>query len=170
MSGDEGVVVGLTLSGPRQAETLGRALAVERGGRHLFGCVQATWNLLEPSAGDALARAHAAGVGVIVKEALANGHLAGRADAGGGPYADAQRTLAEEARPLGVSVDAVALAAALAQPWADCVLSGAVTVEQLAANLKALAVGVPAEVLGRLQELAVAPSEYWAYRAASVWT
>jgi len=169
---DEGMLVGLTLSGPRQAETLERALAVERGGRGLFGCVQATWNLLEPSAGDALAGAHAAGIGVIVKEALANGHLAGRGDAGDGasPYAEAQRTLAEEARRLDVSVDALALAAALAQPWADCVLSGAVRVEQLGANLAALSVTVPEDVLGRLAALAVPPGEYWARRAASVWT
>jgi aryl-alcohol dehydrogenase-like predicted oxidoreductase len=169
---DGGVLVGLTLSGPSQAETLERALAIERGGRRLFGCVQATWNLLEPSAGEALARAHAAGVGVIVKEALANGHLAGRADAGAGasPYGDAQRTLAEEARRLEATADALALAAALAQPWADCVLSGAVRVEQLAANLAALSVRVTADVLTRLGSLAVTAAEYWARRAASVWT
>ena len=46
----------------------------------LFDAVQATWNLLEPSAGPALAEAHAAGVGVIVKEALANGRLTARND------------------------------------------------------------------------------------------
>src|SRR5262249_44294119 len=43
---DGGLRVGLSLSGPRQAETLRRALDVEVGGRPLFGCVQATWNLL----------------------------------------------------------------------------------------------------------------------------
>ncbi|MFO0957208.1 MAG: aldo/keto reductase [Isosphaeraceae bacterium] len=37
-------------------------------------------NLLERSAGDALAEAHAAGLGVIVKEGLANGRLTGRND------------------------------------------------------------------------------------------
>src|SRR5918999_3496966 len=78
---DDGMLVGLSVSGPRQADTISRALAIERGGMRLFGCVQATWNVLEPSAGDALAQAHAAGGGVIVKEALGNGHLAGRADA-----------------------------------------------------------------------------------------
>jgi hypothetical protein len=38
--------IGLTVTGPRQGETVRRALGVER----LFDCVQATWNLLEPSA------------------------------------------------------------------------------------------------------------------------
>ena len=40
--------------------------------------MQATWNLLEPSAGPALAEARAAGMGVIIKEALANGRLTSR--------------------------------------------------------------------------------------------
>src|SRR5436305_1641209 len=68
-----GLKIGLSTSGPRQAETLRRALDVAVAGERLFDCVQATWNLLEPSAGPVLAEAHAAGVGVIVKEALANG-------------------------------------------------------------------------------------------------
>jgi aryl-alcohol dehydrogenase-like predicted oxidoreductase len=169
---DGGVLVGLSASGPRQADTISRTLAVERGGGRLFGSVQATWNVLEPSAGDALAQAHAAGVGVIVKEALANGHLAGRADVRGdtSPYADAQGALEDEARGLGVGADALALATVLAQPWGDCVLSGAVRIEHVEANLAALRIIVPAEVLGRLRALAVPPGEYWARRAASVWT
>ncbi|MDQ3996911.1 MAG: aldo/keto reductase, partial [Gemmatimonadota bacterium] len=169
---DDGVLVGLSVSGPRQAETIARALVIERGGRRLFGCVQATWNLLEPSAGGALAEAHGAGVGVIVKEALANGHLAGRADARSeaSPYVEARRVLGREAQRLGVAVDALAIAVVLAQPWADCVLSGAVRVEQLEANLAALTLAVPADVRERLSGLAVAPGEYWARRAESVWT
>jgi aryl-alcohol dehydrogenase-like predicted oxidoreductase len=169
---DDGIRVGLSLSGPRQKETLARALPIERDGRRLFESVQATWNLLEPSAGEALAQAHAAGIGVIVKEALANGHLAGREDASGdaSPYADAQRALATEARRLDVSVDALALAAALAQPWADCVLSGAARVEHVQSNLAALSLSAPTEVFERLGELAVTPADYWARRAKSVWT
>jgi aryl-alcohol dehydrogenase-like predicted oxidoreductase len=169
---DDGVLVGLSVSGPRQVDTISHALAVERGGTRLFGCVQATWNVLEPSAGDALAHAHAAGVGVIVKEALANGRLAGRADAYGdaSPFADAQHALEDEAHRLAVAPDALALAAALAQPWADCVLSGAVWVEHVETNLTALRIVLPADVRERLRGLAVPPAEYWAYRAASVWT
>ena len=68
-----GVKIGLTLSGPRQAAL--QALDVQIDGQRVFDCVQATWNLLEPSAGPALQAAHDAGMGVIVKEALANGRL-----------------------------------------------------------------------------------------------
>ena len=46
--------------------------------------------------------------------------------------------LAEAARERGTSEDVVALAAALARPWADVVLSGAATVAQLESNLAAL--------------------------------
>jgi aryl-alcohol dehydrogenase-like predicted oxidoreductase len=50
-----GLAIGLSLSGPDQAEVARRALAVEVDGVNLFSCVQATWNLLETSVGSALA-------------------------------------------------------------------------------------------------------------------
>lgn len=169
---DGGVVIGLSLSGPRQADTLRRALAIERGGSRLFGSVQATWNVLEPSVGAALAEAHAAGVGVIVKEALANGHLAGRTThaVSPDPYVEAAQALSDDAARLAVTADALALAIVLAQPWADCVLSGAVRVEQLQSNLAALSVAVPADVLERASRLAVPADEYWSRRSKSIWT
>jgi aryl-alcohol dehydrogenase-like predicted oxidoreductase len=58
-----GVEVGLSTSGPVQAHTLHRALEVEVDGMAPFAWVQATWNLLEPSAGPAPAAAKAAGWG-----------------------------------------------------------------------------------------------------------
>jgi aryl-alcohol dehydrogenase-like predicted oxidoreductase len=61
-----GTVVGFSTSGPAQAETIRAALAIRVDGRPLFRSVQATWNLLEPSAGPALAEAHDAGCLVIV--------------------------------------------------------------------------------------------------------
>ena len=54
---DGGVRVGLSTSGPRQAAAIRAALAVEVGGSPLFASVQSTWNLLETSAGVALAEA-----------------------------------------------------------------------------------------------------------------
>ena len=134
-----GVRVGLSVSGPNQPEAIRAALRIEVDGVPLFRAVQATWNPLEPSAGPALAEAHAAGCFVIVKEALANGRLA--------------------------DVDAVAIAAALRQPWVDVVLSGAATTAQLASNLRALDV----RELGRLP--AEEPAErYWSSRAALAWS
>ncbi len=71
----EGLAIGLTVTGPKQGDAIRRALDVNARRGNLFQVVQATWNLLEPSAGPALADAKALGLGVIVKEAVANGRL-----------------------------------------------------------------------------------------------
>jgi aryl-alcohol dehydrogenase-like predicted oxidoreductase len=70
-----GIKIGLSLSGVDQSKTLEKALTVERGGSRLFDAVQATYNLLETRAGKTLELAHKEGMGIIVKEALANGRL-----------------------------------------------------------------------------------------------
>ncbi len=70
---------------------------------------------------------------MIVKEALANGRLTERSD-GEAPRPPQERSQLHARRQS----MRVALAAALSQPWADVVLSGAVTTEQLESNLKAV--------------------------------
>ena len=45
-----GVIIGLSASGPHQAETIRRALSVTVDGQQLFTATEVTWNLLEPSA------------------------------------------------------------------------------------------------------------------------
>lgn len=163
----EGLRVGLSLTGPRQAETLRRALDVVVAGERLFDCVQATWNLLEPSAGAALAEARAAGLGVIVKEVLANGRLTGRND---DPSFAARRVVLERlASRSGTTPDALAMAAAMARPWADLVLSGAATGEQLRSNLAASAVAWDDELDERLVPLAEVPEDYWNTRSRLPW-
>jgi aryl-alcohol dehydrogenase-like predicted oxidoreductase len=162
-----GVKVGLTLSGPGQAETLRRALEVTVEGQRLFDSVQATWNLLEPSAGPALALAHQAGMGVVVEEALANGRLTARND--DPAFATKRRLLDEVATRLGTTLDALALAAVLAQPWSDAVLSGATTREQLRSNLAALGPTWDEEAGEQLRAVAEAPQEYWVTRARLPW-
>jgi aryl-alcohol dehydrogenase-like predicted oxidoreductase len=159
---EEGVVVGLSTSGPAQAATIRRALEVSADGAAPFACVQATWNLLEPSAGPALAEAKAAGWGVIVKEAVANGRLT--------PHGDAPAALDRIAARHGVGVDAVALAAALTNPWADVVLSGAVTAAQLTSNLAALEVELDPSELEELAALAEPPEHYWRHRSGLAWS
>jgi aryl-alcohol dehydrogenase-like predicted oxidoreductase len=150
---ETGLAIGLTVTGARQGETIERALEIP-----IFDTVQATWNLLERSAGPMLAEAHAAGLGVIVKEALANGRLTVRGDV---------PPLLELAERRAVAPDALALAAVLAQPWADVVLSGAATVETLRSNLTALELGE--ELDPELEALAEEPSRYWEERSALAW-
>jgi aryl-alcohol dehydrogenase-like predicted oxidoreductase len=156
-----GIRVGISTSGPAQAEVVRRALDVEVDGERLFTSFQSTWNLLEPSAGAALAEAAGTGARVIVKEAVANGRLTpGGQD---GPGAERVAALAAQ---LGLPVDQLAIAAALANPWASVVLSGAVDAEQLASNVAATGVTVPAG----LDDLAEPAERYWTQRSARSWS
>ncbi|MDJ0792030.1 MAG: aldo/keto reductase [Acidimicrobiia bacterium] len=155
----DGLVIGASTSGPNQGATIDRLLEVEVDGALLFGTVQSTWNLLEPSSGAALGRAHEAGLGVIVKEAVANGRLTARSPDLAAVIAEA--TEVEDA-------DTVAIAAAVHQPWATVVLSGASTVDQLDSNLGALS--IPGSLVDGLEgELAEDAAVYWATRAQLPW-
>jgi aryl-alcohol dehydrogenase-like predicted oxidoreductase len=157
----EPVRVGFSTSGPAQAEVVDRALALEVAGRPVFTAVQSTWNLLEPSAGPALARAHDAGALVLVKETLANGRLASAA---------VPSVLAEVADRHGTTPDAVAVAAALARPWADVALVGPASPAQLATNLAATDLALTPDDLAALAELAEPPATYWGHRSSLPWT
>ena len=145
-----GVFIGFTTSGPEQTQTVERALEV--GG---FDEVQSTFNLLERSAGPALAAAHEAGLGVIIKEALANGRLTARGDV---------PELIAAAGQAATTPDALALAFVLSQPWVDVGLSGADTVAQLQSNLTALKVEPET-----LEDLVEDPVTYWHERGELPW-
>ena len=160
---DQGLVIGLSSSGPAQATTIRRALDLTAAGKAPFACVQATWNLLEPSAAPALAEAAQSGWGVIIKEAVANGRLTPH---GHGKEKD---TLVRIAANHDVGVDAVALAAVLANPWADVVLSGAVTPAQLQSNIAATQLQLEPAELEELTTLAEPPTRYWQERATLPW-
>jgi aryl-alcohol dehydrogenase-like predicted oxidoreductase len=149
-----GLAVGVTTTGPHQPDTIERA--IELG---FFDSVQSTWNLLEPSSGAALARAHGAGLTVIVKEALANGRLTSSGD---------EPAYLAVAAARGVPPDTLALAAALANPWADLVLSGAVTTGQLQSHLGAEGVADDA-LVGLADGFALPPDLYWQERAQLPW-
>jgi len=161
-----GLELGFSTSGPAQADAVRRGLELSVDGAPLFTSVQTTWNLLEPSAAPALAEASAAGARVVVKEAVANGRLTGRGTAADSP-------LGAAARERGVGVDTAALACALAQPWCDVVLSGAVTVPQLQSNAVArdLVAGTGREewaAEGWLQP--EDPAAYWSARSRLGWS
>jgi aryl-alcohol dehydrogenase-like predicted oxidoreductase len=61
----------------------------------------------------------------------------------------------------------VAIAAALSQPWADTILVGPATTEQLASNLGALKLDdIDLDQLSTVDESA---ADYWATRASLPW-
>ena len=163
---DAGIEVGISTSGAEQAAAVRRALDVEVGGAPLFTSFQSTWNVLETSVAPALAEAARAGATVIVKEPVANGRLV----PGTEDPAPAVRWVVALAAQLGVGEDAVALAAALAQPWATRVLSGAVTPEQVRSNAAAADLVLPPDALHVLTGLAEDPAGYWAARSRRSWT
>lgn len=155
----DGTRVGFSTSGPVQNEVVERGLALRVDGQPVFTSVQSTWNVLEPSVGPALERAHHDGAHVLVKEALANGRLA----------IEPPGPLAEIAGRLRVTPDAVAIAAVLSQPWADTVLSGAVSPGQLVSNLRAPALQLTDQDLEQLGSLAEPAQDYWSQRTALQW-
>lgn len=164
---EKDVAVGLTVSGSRQREVIEKAIEARVDGLPLFDTIQATWNLLEQSCTAALWGAHNAGIGVMIKEALANGRLTDKnthLD-----FCEQMNFLKEEAARFSTSIDALAIAAALAQPWADIVLSGAATADQLQSNLKALDVEWDEQAAEHLDHIRESPSTYWSKRDELEW-
>jgi len=156
---DSGVAIGFSASGARQGDIVERALEVTRADARLFSAVQATWNLLETSAAPALQAASRRELTVIVKESLANGRL----------VTEPPDVLREVCARIGAAPDAVALAAAAAQPWANRVLIGAAGVDQLAANLRADQVALTPADTALLSGCAEDPEAYWAHRSGLPW-
>jgi aryl-alcohol dehydrogenase-like predicted oxidoreductase len=155
---EAGWTLGFTTTGPLQADTIRRGMQLRVDGEPLFSTVQATWNPLEPSAGAALSDAHDDGRGVLIKEAMANGRLAED-----GP-------LAGIAARRETTPDRVAIAAALANRWADVVLSGAVTADQVRSNVAAAGVRLEPPDVAEIGALAQTAERYWAERAELPWT
>ena len=158
--------MGLSVSGAEQGETLRQALAVvdPATGTRLFDACQATYNLLEPSAGDALAEASALGVKVIIKEGMANGRLF--------QASERNAALVAAAQDLGCGVDALALACVMRAPFAPMVLSGAASVAHAESNATAidLAPRLDRALIDRLfAATAIAPGAYWDERSALPW-
>ena len=161
-SREHGIRLGLSTSGPQQGEVVRAALRVQVDGQQLFSAVQATWNVLEPSAGPALQQAYDAGWLIVVKEGMANGRLAGD---------EAPALWLAAAEDAGTTPDALSLAVVLAQPWSPLVLSGAVTAVQLLSNLAAR--DVPAQTglaaANTLARLLETPETYWRRRSERPW-
>jgi aryl-alcohol dehydrogenase-like predicted oxidoreductase len=167
---DRGLRMGLSVSGATQSDVILRAIDCERGGRPIFSAVQATWNLLEQSVGFALQTASDQGWVVVVKEGVANGRLT---DRNNDPDFSSKRDLLQSiADQHDASMDAVALAVILRQPWSKVVLSGAATKEQLNSNLLAneFADQLSEDELSQLTEsLIETPETYWANRSGLKW-
>ena len=166
---ERGIRAGLSVSGAGQDVAIRRSLDVRRDGGRVFDSVQATWNLLECGAEAALQDAHDAGMRVVVKESLANGRLTQANRDEDDVLYPAVGRIRELAESRGTTVETVALAAALARPWANIVLSGAATVDQVRSTVAALEVAYDAELDEQLRSVAVGSEEYWRARSSFRW-
>ncbi|MGW4368021.1 aldo/keto reductase [Nocardia takedensis] len=159
---DTGVRIGVSTSGPEQSKVIDIVVAMAAAGSVPFAFVQSTWNVLETSAAQALRRASDAGLGIIIKEALANGVLARGNRIPGHVRAVALRRE--------VSPDAICLAAALALDCNPVVLTGPSTVRHLRDNLEAVSVELSNDELAELSARPMDPHSYWMARSALPWT
>jgi aryl-alcohol dehydrogenase-like predicted oxidoreductase len=181
---ERGIRAGLTVSGAGQDVAIRRSLEVRRDGERVFDSVQATWNLLERGAESALQDAHDAGMKVVVKESLANGRLTGNPgmgkgeegrgkrevwENGGEVFSSSVARIRELAEGRGTTIEMLALAAALARPWADVVLTGAATVGQIQSNVAALALDYGPELEEGLRSVSINSAEYWRARTSFRW-
>ena len=177
---ERGIRAGLTVSGAGQDVAIRRSLEVRRDGERVFDSVQATWNLLERGAESALLEAHDAGMKVVVKESLANGRLTGGAGSGKGgegsgtaakedvPFPSVAR-IREVAEGRRTTIEMLALAAALARPWANIVLTGAATVGQIQSSVAALEFAYDVELEEQLRSVVISSAEYWRARSFFSW-
>ena len=75
----------------------------------------------------------------------------------------------EIAAEIGTTIEMLAMAAALARPWASFVLSGAATVDQIKTSAAALNFGFDGELDEKLRPLALDSNEYWRARSGFAW-
>lgn len=168
---ERGWSIGLSVSSTKQDEIIRKAMTITVPGsddtppRRLFDSVQCTYNVMEQKPHDALCEAKEAGMDIIIKEGVANGR------------ALTDPAVVKAASELGCTVDALALACILVQPFAPRVLSGAVTEEQLKMNFAAQEVAQQLtsteegkRILSEVMEGCKMSSEkYWSDRSALAW-
>jgi aryl-alcohol dehydrogenase-like predicted oxidoreductase len=138
---ERGIRVGLTVSGP------GQDLAIRRSLEH----------------------AHAAGMKIVVKESLANGRLTEGNRQGDGVFSPPVARIRELGESRGTTIETLALAAVLTRPWANVVLSGAATVEQIRSNVAALELPYDNELEEELRSVCLTSAEYWRARSSFKW-
>ncbi len=159
---ENNILIGLSLSGPNQAEVLRKAMSISHSEEPLFDCVQFTFNLMEQSMGGIAQEAYDKGIGIIVKEAVANGRLTVK---------NKQNILpmAQMANDLGVTIDALSLAYVASRSWSPIVLSGAANTDQLVSNLEYNHIDLSEMEYKKLERLSMSASAYWKARSALEW-
>ncbi|QDH79766.1 aldo/keto reductase [Echinicola soli] len=163
-----GVLIGLSSSGTEQQEVLEQAMNIAVDDTPLFDTFQVTFNILEQTTFSTLQNAKTNGVKILIKEAMANGRIFPN---NAYPYYEKTYTyLSRLADKYQVGIDAIALRFCMDKINPAYVLSGASTIPQLTANLKASTFQLTQAELDSLSKLAVAPEDYWHERSQLKWS
>jgi aryl-alcohol dehydrogenase-like predicted oxidoreductase len=107
------------------------------------------------------------GMGILIKEALANGRLTPRNQAAA--FQTNKKTLHQIAQKYEVGIDAIALAFVLSRPWAHVVLSGAAVENHLTSNISAASILLNSEEINLLENMKMDTKEYWQERKELKW-
>jgi aryl-alcohol dehydrogenase-like predicted oxidoreductase len=106
---------------------------------------------------------------VVVKESLANGRLTNGNRQDDELFAPLVARLRAIAEARGTTIEMLALAGALARPWANVVLTGAATVEQVQSTVAALEFAYDADLEEQLLSFSIGSIDYWRARSSFRW-
>lgn len=162
-----GTKIGITTSGPQQIEAIEKAVNIEIDGRSLFDSFQVTYNLLHQDLHLTIHELKKLGKAVIVKEAMANGRVFTNSNYS--HYAPIYKVMTRLAEKYDVGHDAIALRFVLDTVPADYVLSGASTIDQLNANMKANYFKLTNQELMELKDDLLNMPPYWDERKKLAW-
>ncbi|AGA78800.1 aldo/keto reductase [Echinicola vietnamensis] len=162
-----GVQIGLSSSGPAQQEVLEKAMDIAIDDTPLFDTFQVTFNVLEQATCALLKYAQKNGVKVLIKEAMANGRIFPNDHYP--HYKPTYSYLSSLADKYQVGIDAIALRFCMDKIGPAYVLSGASSIPQLTANLKASTFKLTTTELDKLSALSVDSTGYWDERSLLKW-
>lgn len=162
-----GIKIGLSSTGPEQTAVLQKIPEIVSGSQLLFDTVQVTWNILEQSTNEALDNLNALGVGIIIKEPVANGILTSSNQFE--EFTEQMTLLRTLAEKHNCGIDALALARALHKGWNGPVLSGAANPDQLISNVQAADIRLNAADIALLDRLKEDSKDYWNRRKLLPW-
>ncbi|SNR33862.1 Predicted oxidoreductase [Lutibacter agarilyticus] len=163
-----GLQIGITSSGANQIAIIDAALKIKIKNEDLFDSYQVTYNILEQSTHVILKQLIEQQKTVIIKEGLANGRLFKNEKFT--HYQEVYGALDTLAKKYNVGADAIVLRFIMDYLEPTYVLSGALSKEHLAQNLKAQNFKLEAKELELLASFKTMPDAYWEERNKLPWS
>lgn len=167
LKADHDFKIGITTSGTQQKEVLEYAFDLKVNGIELFDSFQVTYNVLHQDLKTTISYLKSKNKTVILKEALANGRVF--KNAAFSNYNAFYQLVQQLSTKYNVGVDAIAIRFVLDTVDVNYVLSGAATIQQLKANLKALNFTLGSDEIAQLSSIKNTADFYWNERKQLPW-